>query len=67
MVYLQIPQLHLEITEQRYTCLETTPSEGRYLFESLAGGIPHFTAELPVDEVGLVVDYPDLFRRIGTW
>ncbi|MBA2677456.1 MAG: putative glycolipid-binding domain-containing protein [Ktedonobacteraceae bacterium] len=26
-----------------------------------------FTAQLPVDQDGLVLDYPDLFRRTGTW
>lgn len=67
MVYITIPQLQLKVTEQRYTCLETTPSEGRYLFESLTSGVVSFTAELPVDQDGLVWHYPELFRRVGTW
>ncbi len=66
MVYLEVPQLHLEITEQRYTCLETTTFGGRYRFESLVNGVSHFTAELPVDGDGLVIDYPELFKREGT-
>jgi hypothetical protein len=34
-----------------------------YLFEALdASG---FKAELAVDEEGIVLDYPQLFRRIG--
>jgi len=67
MVYFSIPQMHVEVTQQRYTCLETTPSEGRYRFESLVDGVSSFTAELPVDQDGLVLDYPELFRRVGTW
>jgi len=67
MVYITIPQLQLKVTEQRYTCLETTPSGGRYLFESLTDGVVRFNAELPVDQDGLVWHYPELFRRLGTW
>jgi hypothetical protein len=33
-----------------------------YLFENLDGS--GFTAELPVDKDGLVLDYPELFRRV---
>jgi uncharacterized protein len=67
MAYFSIPQMQVEVTQQRYTCLEVNPSGGRYLFESLVDGVSHFTAELPVDRGGLVLDYPDLFRRVGTW
>ncbi len=67
MVYITIPQLQLKVTEQRYTCLETISSGGRYLFESLTDGVVSFTAELPVDQDGLVWHYPELFRRVGTW
>jgi hypothetical protein len=37
-------------------------AERLYLFESLDGS--GFRAELPVDEDGLVLDYPGLFRRM---
>jgi|SRR5947209_6171838 len=67
MAYFTIPQLHVEVTQQRYTCLELSSSGGRYRFESLVDGISRFTAELPVDQDGLVLDYPELFRRVGTW
>lgn len=40
---------------------------GRYRFESLEHGVPSFTADLPVDREGLVLDYPGLFRRVGAW
>lgn len=46
--------------EQRYTCL--TPDR-RYRYEGLFRA---FTAELEVDEVGLVLDYPDTFRRVAS-
>ena len=45
---------------QRYTCLEKDSSGGLYRFLSLDGG---FTADLPVDADGLVLDYPELFKR----
>lgn len=46
---------------QRYTCLEKDGRGGLYRFLSLDGG---FTADLPVDADGLVVDYPELFKRV---
>ncbi|MBB4199833.1 hypothetical protein CCR94_23095 [Rhodoblastus sphagnicola] len=44
--------------EQRYTCL--TPDR-RYRYD---GVFRAFSAELEVDASGLVLDYPDTFRRI---
>ena len=44
--------------EQRYTCLE--PGR-RYRYEGL---FRDFVAELEIDEAGLVLDYPDTFRRV---
>jgi hypothetical protein len=46
---------------QRYTCLEKSDRGGLYRFLSLDG---EFTADLPVDAGGLVLDYPGLFRRV---
>ena len=46
---------------QRYTRLETEDGGETYRFVSLDGG---FTADLPVDQDGLVLDYPGLFRRV---
>ena len=45
---------------QRYACLEKGDRGGLYRFLSLDGG---FTADLAVDQDGLVVDYPGLFKR----
>jgi uncharacterized protein len=67
IAYITVPKLQVEVSEQRYTCLETTSSGGRYWFESLEQGEAIFTAELPVDQDGLVMDYPELFRRVGAW
>ena len=67
MAYITVPELQVEVTEQRYTCLETTSSGGRYWFEGLEQGEATFTAELPVDQDGLVMDYPGLFKRVRAW
>jgi uncharacterized protein len=45
---------------QRYTRLETGDGGLTYRFVSLGGG---FSADLPVDQDGLVLDYSGLFRR----
>ncbi|MGZ9809741.1 putative glycolipid-binding domain-containing protein [Pseudoroseicyclus sp. H15] len=46
--------------EQRYTCL--TPGR-RFRYHGLFRG---FTAVLEVDDAGLVLDYPETFRRVAT-
>jgi hypothetical protein len=46
---------------QRYNRLETYGEGEVYRFLNLDGG---FTADLPVDSDGLVLDYPGLFRRV---
>ena len=43
---------------QRYTCL--VPGQ-RYRYEGL---FRNFSAELEIDDAGLVIDYPDTFRRV---
>ena len=53
------PRLAVTPQDQRYTAL--TPGS-LYRFESPGSG---FTADLPVDEDGLVLDYPGLFRRLA--
>ena len=55
VAYVEIPDLKVRAVMQRYTC--TTRDE--YLYESGS-----FRASLPVDEHGLVVDYPGEWRRI---
>ena len=58
MLYVPFDSFRPLRDQQRYTCIE----EGRrYRYEAADRT---FTAELPVDEDGLVTDYPTLFRRL---
>jgi hypothetical protein len=59
VTYIRVPELLVGPERQRYGCLEA--DGGFYRFEALPSG---FTAELPVDAEGLVIDYPGLFRRV---
>ena len=61
VAYVAIPKMKWKPVRQRYTCLKTNPQGGLYKYEGLFRG---FTAELRVDSDGLVVDYPETFRRI---
>jgi hypothetical protein len=58
MAWIFAPDLTVRPQPQAYTRL----AERLYLFENLDGS--GFTAQLPVDEDGIVLDYPDLFRRV---
>jgi hypothetical protein len=58
VAYIDVPSLNVTADPQRYTCLEPMR---RYRFESQGGD---FVREIEVDEYGLVVLYPDLFRRV---
>ena len=60
VTYIRVPELMVGPERQRYGCLEGRANGGLYRFEALPSG---FTAELPVDADGLVIDYPGLFRR----
>jgi hypothetical protein len=55
-VWLRFPELRFERLDQRYTRL----SEERYRYESGGG---RFTADLHVDDLGLVVLYGEFWRR----
>lgn len=57
-LYVSFPDLSVFADPQRYTCLEY---RRRYRFESRDSD---FVREITIDENGLVVDYPGLFRRI---
>ena len=62
VVYISIPDLQIKPVPQRYTCLQQRSSgAGHYRYEGLTTG---YTNELEVDEDGIVVDYPGLFRRV---
>jgi hypothetical protein len=58
VVYIVMPQGSVTLSPQRYTCLSP---RRRYRYESLDAD---FVAEVEVDADGLVVTYPDLFRRV---
>jgi uncharacterized protein len=60
VTYVRVPELLVGPQRQRYGCLEAQADGGLYRLEVLPSG---FTAELPVDAEGLVIDYPGLFRR----
>lgn len=63
MLYVSAPELTLSVSEQRYTCLEKRETGSLFRFELVDGS---FSADLPVDADGLVLDYPGLFRRLWT-
>jgi hypothetical protein len=56
--YLSLPELEVTTDRQRYTCLRPMRC---YRYESLDSD---FTREIEVDDDGLVVTYPGLFRRV---
>jgi hypothetical protein len=58
MAWICGPDLRVQPQTQAYTRL----GERLYLFQNLDGS--GFSAELPVDEDGIVLDYPALFRRV---
>ncbi len=64
VVYLDVPDMRLEVSRQRYTCLERNADGGLYRYED-RGSFRGFTADLPVDADGLVLDYPGIFRRLS--
>jgi uncharacterized protein len=64
VVYVNVPVMELGTSRQTYTCLERGPGSGLYRYED-RGIFQGFTADLPVDENGLVLDYPGIFRRIS--
>jgi hypothetical protein len=58
MAWIFAPDLTVHPQPQTYTRM----ADRLYLFENLDGS--GFRAELPVDEDCIVLDYPDLFRRV---
>lgn len=57
MAYIRVPELSIERDPQRYTRL----GDRLYRYESRDSD---FSADLPLDPDGLVLDYPGLFRRV---
>jgi len=62
VIYVPVPDLAARAVDQRYTCLEPMGRKGGlYRYEGL---FRDFTADLPVDADGLVIDYRDTFARV---
>jgi uncharacterized protein len=61
VAYVSIPEMELTSDRQRYTCLKSYAHGALYRYESMDSD---FSAELPVDSDGLVIDYPGLFKRV---
>lgn len=59
MAWIDGTELTVEAKAQAYSRL----ADRLFLFGSLDDS--HFQAELPLDKEGLVLDYPDLFQRMG--
>ena len=58
MAYISTPDLAVSRVEQAYTCIEP---DREYRYEGI---FRNFTANMTIDEDGLVIDYPSLFRRL---
>ena len=58
--WIRFPELTVEMLPQRYTRL----SASRYRYESSGGA---FVADLEVDSLGMVIDYPKGWQRIAAY
>lgn len=61
VIRVDVPDLQLRRVEQRYTCLDQRSDGMTIRYEGPSGGV---AADLPLDADGLVVDYPETFRRV---
>ena len=63
MAWVALPSLTVTASRQRYVPLGSLPDGGRTIrYESLDSD---FSAEVTFDLAGLVIDYPQLGRRVG--
>lgn len=60
VVYLEVPSFSVGSLEQRYTYIGAKGHYTGYLYENI---MSKFKAEILVDSDGLVVEYPDIFKR----
>lgn len=61
IAYITIPQMTVAPAPKRYTCLNADENGALYRYEGLSTG---FTADILVDSEGLVVHYPEIFKRV---
>ena len=64
VVYVDVPEMRVDVSRQRYTCLERGANGGLYRYED-GESFRGFAADLPVDADGLVLNYPGIFRRLS--
>ena len=62
VAHIKIPDLTLRPVSQRYTCNWRAPTGALVTYEGLFRG---FKADLALDADGLVMDYPETFRRLA--
>ena len=62
VAYVDATGMKVERARQRYTCLSLGEEGGLYRYEAPDSG---FTADLPVDADGLMLDYPEAFCRVS--
>jgi hypothetical protein len=62
IAYLTVPELTIRPVSQRYGCNWRAPTGTIVTYEGLFRG---FKADLMLDADGLVIDYPETFRRIA--
>jgi len=64
VAYVSVPDLSVSRARQRYTLLARDAGEepGQRVFRYESGS---FRADLPVDDHGLVIDYPGFWARVG--
>jgi uncharacterized protein len=61
--FIAVPEMVVTPSRQRYTCVDLRSDGGLYKYED-EGLFQGFTADLSVDADGLVVEYPELFKRV---
>lgn len=61
VVYIDVDNFTLKSMKQRYTYISSSLEGCKYKYENLESG---FNEEIIVDKDSLVVDYPNLFKRI---
>lgn len=62
VVHVKVPELTFRPVSQRYSCSWRAPTGAIVTYE---GPLRGFKADLPLDADGLVIDYPETFRRIA--
>ncbi|HLG75289.1 MAG TPA: putative glycolipid-binding domain-containing protein, partial [Ktedonobacteraceae bacterium] len=57
---ITIPTMEVQPVKQRYTCLERSDDSSLYQYKEVDSD---FTTEIRVDAQGLVLDYPEKWKR----